>query len=670
MATLRIDLETRSSVDLRKCGVHKYVESDDFAVMLFGYAFDEEPVAVVDLALGEPLPNRVLEALFDYRVCKTAYNAAFEIACLDKHFGAGSVDPTQWRCTSVHALYLGMPGNLADVGEVVGLTEDQRKMAGWALIKYFCVPCLPTQTNGQRTRNLPHHDPAKWALFKEYCGRDVETERAIARRLAKFAVPDHEWQLWHLDQKMNARGIEVDPALVSNAITCADAYKTRLMDEAMALTKLENPNSRTQLLAWLRKATDDEGIEDLTKKNVPLILAGTSDATVRRVLHIRQELAKTSISKYQAINRAMCRDHRVRGLAQFYGANRTGRWAGRLVQVQNLPQNKLPDLDLARQLVIEAEFKTLEVLFGVSDTLSQLIRTAFVAPAGHRFIVVDFSAIEARVIAWLAQCAWRLDVFATHGKIYEASAEQMFKLPPGSVTRKSPYRQKGKIAELALGYQGGAGALKTMGALDMGLTEDELDPIKVAWRTANPEIVKLWYAFERAAKAAVQDRVTQRVRVGLNVELVFSCESGMLFIDLPSGRRLAYVKPRIEAKPLYHMASDGTKFLVCQAGGLTYEGIDQRTRAWTRLATYGGKLVENITQAIARDCLAVAMLGIDSAGYEQVMTVHDEIVVEAPDGVGSLAEVESILARPIPWAPGLLLRADGFETRYYQKEIE
>lgn len=675
MRTLRIDLETYSSVDLKKCGVHRYVESDDFEVMLFGYAFDDELAEVVDLAQGEQLPARVLDALFDHRVTKTAYNAAFEIACLTKHFGKGSIDATQWRCTSVHALYLGLPGNLAEVGKVLGLSDEKQKIgSGWALIRYFCIPCKPTKANHGRTRNRPKHDPAKWELFVEYCARDVETEREVARRLARFPVPAVEWRLWHLDHRMNTTGMQVNRTLVDNAIECDTLYRQRLLTEAERITGLANPNSRDQLIEWLTAEAEDDApvITDLTKKTVGKLLAGTDDAVIARVLTLRQELAKTSVSKYQAMARAACRDDRIRGLVQFYGANRTGRWAGRLVQVQNLPQNKLKDIDLARELVIAGRFDELEMLFGnVPDTLSQLIRTAFVAAPHSRFIVVDFSAIEARVIAWLAWCQWRLDVFATHGKIYEASAEQMFKLPAGSVTKKSPYRQRGKVAELALGYQGGAGALKTMGALEMGLTEEELEPIKVAWREANPEIVQLWYDSESAAKQAVQikGKVELPIADG-RAKICFTYESGFLFITLPSGRSLAYVKPRIEAEDLVRVNSAGVAYTVARAGSLTYEGQDQKTKQWTRLPTYGGKLVENITQAIARDCLRESMLAIDEAGYTQLTTVHDEIVIEATDGVGSLHEVEAIMGRPIAWAPDLPLRGDGFETRYYMKEIE
>ena len=470
---------------------------------------------------------------------------------------------------------------------------------------------------------------------------------------------------------MMNKGVKVDRDLVSAAIECDGIFKERMNAEAITLTGLDNPNSRNQLLKWLQVEEDDDTIVDLTKKSVPKVLESTDSAIVRRVLELRQEMAKTSVSKYHAMSRAMCdKDDSVKGLTQFYGANRTGRWAGRLVQVQNLPQNKLRDIDLARNLLKARDYETLELLFGnVPDTLSQLIRTAFVAREGCRYLIVDFSAIEARVIAWMAWCQWRLDVFATHGKIYEASAEQMFNLPAGSVTKKSPYRQKGKISELALGYQGGAGALKTMGALEMGLTEDELEPIKDAWRAANPEIVQLWYACERSAKDAVLGKKSVTLLLAdKRVALVFAYESGFLTIQLPSKRKLFYVKPRIEAEDLVRETSAGGKFIAARAGSLTYEGQDQKTKQWTRLSTYGGKLVENITQAVARDCLAEAMLALDNVGYTQLATVHDEIIMEMKGG--TLKEAEKIMGEAIAWAPGLPLRGDGFETKYYMKEID
>jgi DNA polymerase len=573
----------------------------------------------------------------------------------------------------VHALYLGLPGNLADVGKVVGLPEDQqKKRSGSALIRYFCIPCKPTKANMNRTRNKPIHDREKWRLFKAYCAGDVVAEREIANRLAKFPVPDKEHRLWVLDQKMNNKGVTIDRTLVEAAIQCDQIYKQKLTNEAIALTGLSNPNSRNQLLAWL-VVEDGTDVEDLTKKTVPAILKNTESDVVRRVMELRQQLAKTSVSKYHAMQRSACNDAAVRGLTQFYGANRTGRWAGRLVQVQNLPQNKHKDIDLARNLMKAGDFDGVDSLFGsVFDTLSQLIRTAFVARPGHKFVIVDFSAIEARVVAWLAWCQWRIDVFNTHGKIYEASAEQMFKLPPGSVDKKSPYRFKGKVAELALGYQGGAGALKTMGALDMGLTEDELEPIKVAWREANPEVVQFWYDCEGAAKEAVSRKASVDVTIaGGRSKLTFIWESGFLFIGLPSGRRLAYVKPRIEAEDLYREKADGSKFQIARAGSLTYEGLDQKTKQWTRVPTYGGKLVENITQAIARDLLAESMLALDDEGFSLLTTVHDEIVAEELiDGPRDVHLAEQIMGRPIPWAEGLPLRGDGFETPYYMKEID
>ena len=685
MTTLRIDLETYSDVDLKKCGVHKYVESDNFEVMLFAYAFGDSEVNVIDLASGEKIPQHVERSLWDSTVTKTAYNAAFEMACLTKHFKI-SMDETQWRCTSVHALYLGLPGSLGDVGKVLGLSSDKQKlMSGWALIRYFCLPCKPTLKNGGRTRNLPQHDPDKWALFKEYCARDVESEREIATRIAKFPVPDKEWKLWHLDQRMMSIGIKVDRALVDAAIECDGIFKERMTTEAIALTGLDNPNSRDQLLKWLQTEEEDDTIVDLTKKSVPKVLESTDSATVRRVLELRQEMAKTSVSKYHAMARAMCdKDDSVKGLTQFYGANRTGRWAGRLVQVQNLPQNKLRDIDLARNLLKKRDYETLELLFGnVPDTLSQLIRTAFVARKGCRYIIVDFSAIEARVIAWMAWCQWRLDVFATHGMIYEASAAEMFNVSIESIQYKNatgkkikgpnyPLRQKGKISELALGYQGGAGALKTMGALEMGLTEDELEPIKDAWRAANPEIVQLWYACERSAKDAVLGKKSVTLPLaGKRVALVFAYESGFLTIQLPSKRKLFYVKPRIEVEDLVRETSAGGKFIAARAGSLTYEGQDQKTKQWTRLSTYGGKLVENITQAVARDCLAESMLALDDKGYMQLATVHDEIIMEAGwTGSRTLKGAEEIMGKAIDWAPGLPLRGDGFETEYYMKEID
>jgi DNA polymerase bacteriophage-type len=673
VSTLRIDIETYSSVDLKACGVHRYVEAPDFEITMFQYAFGDSEVNVISLLEGEQIPQHVLRSITDPTVTKTAFNAAFEITGLSKHLGE-DLDPAQWRCTSVHALYLGLPNSLGEVGKVLGLAEDKQKLGGWGLIRYFCMPCKPTKANGQRTRNLPHHDPAKWSLFKDYGKRDVETEREAARKIEHFPLPQKEQRLWVLDQRMNRTGIQVNTTLVANAIRFDAAIKERLTAEAMELTGLDNPGSREQLLAWLQEEMP-EGDEpaDITKKTVKKLLTGVNDSTITRVLELRQELAKSSTSKFIAMARAVCNDGRVRGLTQFYGANRTGRWAGRLVQFQNLPQNKLRDIDLARKLLIEGDLDTFEMLFGnVPDTLSQLIRTAFEAKTGHKFVDVDFSAIEARMLAWLSWCQWRLDVFATHGKIYEASAEQMFKLPAGSVTKKSPYRQRGKVAELALGYQGGANALVTMGALEMGLTMEELDPIKVAWREANPEVVKFWYACEGAAKQAVANKTSVTLPIaGGRSKLVFAYESGFLTILLPVGRKLFYVKPRIEQEDLVRELASGAKYVVARAGSLTYEGSDQKTKKWTRLSSYGGKLVENLCQAISRDCLAESMLELDAKGFTQLVTVHDQDICEEPiDGHRDVRLAEELMGMPIAWAPGLLLRADGFETTYHMKEIE
>lgn len=682
MPTLRIDIETYSATNLIETGVYRYAEDPEFTITLLGYRYgDTAPVNVIDLARGEKIPAHVLADLTNPETVKKAYNANFEITCLSKFLGV-RLDPSQWQCTSVKALYLGLPGNLGDVARVIGLPEDQQKMVqGRALIRYFAIPCKATKTNGQRTRNLPHHDPEKWQLFKDYCCRDVEVETEIDLKLARFAIPKVEHDLWVLDQKMMTRGCYMDAELVRNAIVMDETVKSELMEEAMRLTGLDNPNSRDQLLAWLTEEQDEE-ITSLTKKEVPKLLERASSDVVRRVLELRQELSKTSVKKYVAMARSMCADTGIRGLTQFYGANRTGRWAGRIVQVQNLPQNRLKDIDLARQLVKAGDLDTLKLLFGnVPDTLSQLIRTAFVARPGCKLMPVDFSAIEARVIAWLAWCQWRLDVFATHGMIYEASAATMFKVTIDSIQSKVggkkvkgpnyAMRQKGKVAELALGYQGGANALVTMGALEMGIQQDELEPIKNAWRQANPEIVNLWYAVDRAAVDSVKTKTQVVLPIaGGRSTLVFDYEFGFLTIKLPSGRKLFYVKPRIESEDLMRELSNGGRYVVAREGSLTYEGIDQKTKKWGRLPTYGGKLVENITQACARDCLREAMLALDAEGFTQLFTVHDEDVLEEPVDGRSVNAAEEVMGRPIEWAPGLLLRGDGFETAYYMKEID
>lgn len=648
MRILSIDIETFSSVDLTKCGVYKYTESEDFEILLFAYAFDDEDIKIIDLAQGEKLPKEVIEAIYSTNVIKSAFNAQFERVCLSRYFSM-ELPIEQWRCSMVHSLTLGLPGSLENVAKCLNL-KTQKMDEGKNLIRYFSIPCKPNKSNGGRTRNLPSHNKEKWELFKEYCKRDVEVEREIRRKIENFNMTDIELRLWHLDQKINDCGVNVDMELVKNAIKCDEEYQRELMKEALNLTKLENPNSPTQLKNWL----ESRGLEvsSLSKANVEELLDKTKDSTVRRVLELRQEMSKTSVKKYDAMERAMCKDFKIRGLLQFYGAL-TGRWAGRLVQVHNLPRNNMEDLDLARQLLLNGDYETLEILFdSISDVLSQLIRTAFIPSFNSRFIIADFSAIEARVIAWLAGEKWRMDVFNSHGKIYEASASQMFKVPLEKIHKGSPLRQKGKIAELALGYGGSKGALISMGALNMGLTEDELPELVAAWRKSNPNIVKLWWDIENAAISAVKEMETVNMQYGLK----FSYRSGILFITLPSGRSLAYIRPRIEIDERFGKDK------------LTYEGIEPNTRKWGRVDTYGGKLTENIIQAIARDCLAESMLSLDDRGYKIAFHVHDEVVLDVPNNFGSLEEVEDIMGMDISWAPGLPLRAEAFESNYYKKD--
>lgn len=646
--TLSIDIETYSSTDLIKSGVYKYAEDPDFTILLFAYAFDNDPVQIVDLASGETLPDEVFEALTDNRILKTAHNANFERTCIAQHFML-DLNYEDWECTMVKSAMVGLPFSLDAVSKALKL-EQGKDAAGKALIKYFCVPCKPTKVNGGRTRNLPRHDPERWENFKNYCIQDVVVERGIRDMIKWFEIPDAEKQLWQLDQKINDTGVMIDPVMVINAIKLDKVNAKRLNSEAVDLTGLSNPNSAAQLKSWLSAEMGEE-VTALTKTDIPVLIESADSDQVKQVLQIRQEMAKTSVKKYIAMVSACGSDNRVRGLFQYYGANRTGRWAGRLVQVQNLPQNHLDDLDLARRLVRNGDLELLSLLFGnVPDTLSQLIRTSFVAPKGHRFIVADFSAIEARVIAWLAGEKWRMDVFNTHGKIYEASAAQMFRVPIETVTKGSDLRQKGKVAELALGYQGGPGALVSMGALNMGLDEEELPKLVAMWRQANQNIVALWYDVEEAAKRTIY----QGEHMRLNHGLVFTREGGVLFIRLPSGRRLSYIRPNLEPN----------KF---GKESITYEGMNQTSKAWGKQETYGGKLVENITQAVARDCLADAMLRLDKRGYKIVLHVHDEVVLEMPYGKGSLEEAIEIMRTPIPWAKGLPLNADGFETEYYKK---
>jgi DNA polymerase len=643
--TLGIDLETYCEADLKKCGVYAYAAHPSFEILLFAYAYDDEDVRVIDLASGECVLERVLCDLTDRAVIKTAFNAQFERTCLSSYLNE-QLSPESWYCTAVQSAMLGLPLSLEGVALVLGLKQQKMK-EGKDLIRYFSMPCKPTKVNGGRTRNLPEHAPEKWELFKAYCKQDVEVERAIRHKLRNYPIPETEQTLYCLDQVINDRGVRVDMGLVTQAITCDRLNSRDNYAKAKRLTGLENPNSVAQLKQWLLE--NGAKVESLSKKAVS-DLARDSEGEVAHLLNLRLQLAKTSIRKYQAIERALCPDGRVRGLLQFYGANRTGRWSGRQIQTHNLPQNHLPDLTLARNLVKSGSFDDLEMLYdGVPNVLSELVRTAFVPETGHRFIVADFSAIEARVIAWLAGEQWRLDVFKTHGKIYEASASQMFRVPMEEITKGSPLRQKGKISELALGYGGSVGALTAMGALEMGLNEEELRPLVQAWRAANPNIAKFWWDIDRAAMKAVREKVPQKVG-----RIALQCTSGMLFITLPCGRKLAYVKPRLEPNRF------GRE-------GITYEGIGEG-KHWSRIETYGPKLVENIVQATARDLLAEAMLRIHDAGYRIVMHVHDEVIAEAPLGSGSVEEVCALMSVQPDWADGLPLGAEGFECDYYRKD--
>lgn len=651
MRTLAIDVETYCELDIKNVGAYRYCEHPSFEIMLFAYAFDDEPVQIVDLMNGEDLPDTVIKALEDERIIKTAFNANFERNAISNDFVLIECLPFQWDCTMVQALRMGLPGSLDMVGKALNFAEDKQKMKeGKALIQYFCKPCKPTKANGGRTRNLPEHDIEKWELFKEYCKQDVEVEREIRKKLSRYKTNEKEKKLWDLDQDINDRGINLDLVLAEQAIKCDEQYKERLTKEAIDLTGLNNPNSPTQLKKWL-SAKVGYGVTSLTKDSIPKLLETAGDGNVKRVLELRQLMSKTSIKKYQAMEAARCDDGRVRGLLQFYGANRTGRWAGRLVQVQNLPQNHLPDLEDARTFIRNGDFESVEFLFdSVPDTLSQLIRTAFIPSEGNRFIVADFSAIEARVIAWYAGENWRLEVFKTHGKIYEASASQMFKVPLESIKKGSDLRQKGKIAELALGYGGSVGAIKSMDKTE-SIPEEELPGLVKSWRNANPNITKFWWDCDKAAKKAINERTTVIMQYGLK----FIYDPGVLFIELPSKRRLSYIRPKIEEGKY---GSDV----------ITYEGMEQTSKQWKRQETYGPKLVENIVQATARDCLAEALFNVDKAGYKTVMHVHDEIVMDVPKGFGSVEEVNEIFGKPISWAPGLPLKADGYECNYYMKD--
>ena len=662
MRTLSIDIETYSDVPLQKSGVYRYCESPNFEILLFGYSADSGPVQVVDLACGEKIPSDVLDALTDDAVTKWAFNASFERVCLSRYLRdlgisldpfhdrhplsqecAQFLNPENWRCSMVWAATMGLPLSLEGVGAVLGL-EKQKLTEGKDLIKFFCQPCAPTKTNGQRTRNRPFHAPNKWEAFKRYNLRDVETEMGIQQKLAKFPVPDQVWEEYHIDQEINDRGVRLDMELVHAAIEMDTRSRQELTTAMKRLTSLENPNSVQQMKQWL----SDNGMEteSLDKKAVAELLKDAPEE-LREVLSLRQQLAKSSVRKYQAMENTVCSDNRARGMFQFFGAARTGRFSGRNIQLQNLPQNHLPDLAEARALVRAGDFDAVELLYeDVPDTLSQLIRTAFIPKDGTQFLVADFSAIEARVIAWYAGEVWRQKVFEKGGDIYCASASQMFKVPVEKHGINGHLRQKGKIAELALGYGGSVGALKAMGAIEMGLTEDELPPLVDAWRQSNPNIVKFWWDVDRAVMEAVRYKHTTS-----SYGLTFSCRSGMLFITLPSGRNLAYVKPKV-----------GTN----KFGGecITYEGVGA-TKKWERLDSYGPKFVENIVQATARDILCHAMKTLRCCSI--VMHIHDELVIEA-DPRMSLDAVCEQMGRTPPWAKGLLLRADGYATSFYKKD--
>jgi DNA polymerase len=646
MKTLEIDIETFSSIDLKRAGVYKYAEAPDFEILLFAYSVDGGEIKVVDLASGENLPEKISEALQDPDVTKWAFNSQFERICLSRWLGLPGgkyLDPRSWKCSLVWSAYMGLPLSLEGVGAVLGL-EKQKLTEGRDLIRYFCTPCRPTSANGQRTRNLPRHDLIKWEQFKIYNARDVEVEMAIQQRLARFPVPDSVWGEFHLDQEINDRGVALDMALVENAIKADENIRTEIMDKMKTLTDLENPNSVQQLKGWLV----EKGLktDTLAKKAVAELLED-APKPLEEVLSLRQQLAKSSVRKYQAMENVVCKDSRARGLFQFYGANRTGRWAGRLLQPQNLPRNDMPDLKEARDLVCSGNISALKLLYdSVPDVLSQLIRTAFIPRAGRKFIVADFSSIERVVLAWLAGEQWVLDAYRAKKDLYIATASQMFKVPLLKIDKGSPLRQKGKVADLACGYGGSVGALKAMGALEMGLKEEELQPLVASWRAANPNIVRFWWDVDRAVMRAVRERVATEIR-GIR----FFYQSGMLFIALPSQRRLAYVKPRMGTN---RFGSD------C----VTYEGIGG-ARKWERVQSYGPKFVENIVQAISRDLLSYAIKNLKHLPI--VMHIHDEIVIEAPREM-SIEEVCRIMGEVPPWAKELLLRAEGFECDFYQKD--
>ena len=649
MKKLSCDIETFSDVDLIRCGVYKYADSPNFEMLLFAYAVDDGDVHIIDIAGGEELPEEIIQVIKSDTVVKTAYNAQFERVCLSRYLKLPEgeyLNPQSWYCTAVQAAELALPLSLADVGSVLGL-ERQKMTEGKELIKYFCVPCKPTKSNGNRTRNRPCHDINKWETFKKYCMRDVDVERQIADKLKMYPISDEEHRLYVLDQIINDRGVLVDSELAEQAVKLNSIQTAVAVEQAYMITGLENPNSVTQLKQWLKE--NGVEIESLSKKAVKS-LADETDGDVSEMLKLRLLMAKTSVKKYEAVIRSVCSDNRVHGMMRFCGANRTGRWSGNILQPQNLPQNHLPDLTLARDIVKDGDFEMLDMMFGnVPNVLSELIRTVLIPKPNHRFIVADFSAIEARVLAWIAGEQWRIDTFKNGGDIYCASASKMFKVPVEKNGVNGELRQKGKISELACGYGGSVGALKNMGAVEMGVQENELQGLINDWRNANPHIVRFWYEVGNAAMKAIKEKTT--VPLG---KLVFAYERGILFIRLPSGRRLSYIKPRI-----------GTN----RFGGdsITYMGINS-AKKWDRLETFGGKLTENIVQGTARDLLANALINAANAGYDTVFHVHDEIICEVPNGYGSVDELCKLMCIKPEWADGLPLNADGFECEYYKKE--
>lgn len=656
MSVLHIDLETYSSVNLKESGLYKYVQSDDFQILLFAYAYDDEPVRIVDLALEETIPPQVIYDLNNPSVIKMAHNAAFEYYCLQKFF---VTNLRQWRCTMVHALYCGFPASLDSVGNALGFPQDKRKMGiGRNLIRYFCVPCAASKTNGGRTRNMPWHAPDRWFLFKEYCLQDVVVERTIYQTLKQYPVPEEEWNNWYLDQQINMTGAAIDMDLVNGALAISDQSKEELSGRAKKITGLDNPNSVAQLKQWIENNSDLQ-LDNLNKATVAELLANTSEENaITEMLKLRTEMGKTSVKKYTAMKNCACNDNRVRGLLQFYGANRTGRYAGRLVQIQNLPKNFLGTLDIARDFVKHQRIDAIKMIYGnIPDTLSQLIRTAFVPGEGCHFVVADFSAIEARVIAWLAGEQWRLDVFNTHGKIYEASASAMFGVPIETIAKGQPnykLRAKGKVAELALGYGGGSGALINMGALNMGLSEEELPDIVKRWRASSRRIYDFWYKVEAAAQEAIEYGTITSLDHGIT----FSRDRNFLFITLPSGRSLFYNRPML--RPNERNSKE-----------IFFMGLNQSNKKWAEISTWGGKLVENIVQAVARDLLCNAIKNLMEAGYVINFHIHDEVILEVPDDDHS-KNLEDAIRRmcALPaWANGLPLNADGFDhASYYKKE--